>query len=149
MKIFLLILGLSLVHCSSGFASSNMEELVKEHEERIIQLENRLTEIEALITHDGQSSHKTKKQKEPLLGRWDCTNGAYRFEVEFKRNGLMLQTESFLGNTKENRWVRRGEDILSLGTGQSFEIDFTTENHFSVEETSLRSAWDCERKIDQ
>lgn len=130
----------------TGHAADSLEVQLQNQAERITQLENRLEELEHSL-RAGQLTTEIPEQppSDDLIGKWDCTDGAYRTEIYFEQGGRMLQKEAFLGTTKNNRWTRVGTNKLSLPGGESFKLDFYSRNQLTVEDTNTRSIWTCDR----
>ena len=138
-----------LFFTTSVFAASNLENQVREHEQRITQLEHKLEELQSLLEVEKQSSAtETQQPTNSIVGRWDCSNGVFQSELYFEANGLFHQKEPVMGQTKTNRWVRLSHDKIALQNGQSFRLDDFSPDRFSIVNTNTRSSWECNRLND-
>lgn len=146
MRIIALSMAIALIAGATAFASGSLEAQVQRHEERITRLEYQLEDLKYLLETGQQATARPPESApDPMIGRWDCTDGSYRSEIQFKPNGRLLRTDLVLGSTKSAQWVRRGKDEISLVNGNSFRLESYSQDRVTVVETNTRTSWECSR----
>ncbi|MDX2479089.1 MAG: hypothetical protein QNK24_01985 [Desulfuromusa sp.] len=149
MRTILLSIAINLLLGATVFAADNLEAQVQKHEERITQLEYQLEDLKYLLeTNQRSTSRPERSEPDPVIGRWDCTDGSFRSEIQFMANGRLLRTDLVLGATKSSQWVRSGKDELSLVNGNKFKLESYSQDQVTVIETNSRSRWECTRLED-
>ena len=151
MKIIIFSCLFLLLFNSFSAAETGLEQQVQNNQMRIDQLEDDLADMQVELQdlrNQLASSTPPRTSTDPLVGKWNCSNNLYGYEIYFSPDGRVVQQEAVLGNTKVNNWVRVGDDQIIFADGFRLRTEFESDNEFSIENIKTNTAWKC-IKIDE
>ncbi len=148
MKTIIVSCVLILLFNTITVAESDLDQQVRDNRNRIQQLENDLSEMQDALQdlrNQLSSSPPTPPSGDPLIGKWNCTNNLYNYEIYFASNGRVVQQEAVLGSTRMNNWTRAGKDQIIFADGFRLRTEFESNNELSVVNINTNTTWKCLR----
>jgi hypothetical protein len=134
--------------------TANLERQLQQQERRIDRLERAVESLQSRLmdsqygeTAESSSSRAPDRNViDPLVGTWECTNNVFNYDISFFGDGHLIQEEPFFSKAKGSRWSRLDEDRFVTEQGQTFSMDFRSNDELTVTNQTNKSVWECFRK---
>ena len=134
--------------------TANLEKRLQQQERRIDRLERAVESLQSRLldsqygetAESGSSRAPDRNATDPLVGTWECSNNVFNYDISFFADGRLIQEEPFFSKAKGSRWSRLSEDRFATGQGQTFSMDFRSNDELAVTNLTNKSVWECYRK---
>jgi hypothetical protein len=134
--------------------TANLEKRLQQQERRIDRLERAVESLQSHLmdsqygetAESGGSRAPDSNAIDPLVGTWECSNNVFNYDISFFGDGRLIQEEPFFSKAKGSRWSRLDEDRFVTEQGQTFSMDFRSNDELTVTNQTNKSVWECFRK---
>ena len=134
--------------------TANLERQLQQQERRIDRLERAVESLQSRLMDSqygdpanvGNSRASDLNTTDPLVGTWECSNNVFNYDISFFADGRLIQEEPFFSKAKGSRWSRLDEDRFVTEQGQTFSMDFRSNDELTVTNQTNKSVWECLRK---
>lgn len=134
--------------------TANLERQLQQQERRIDRLERAVESLQSRLldsqygetAESGSSRAPNRNATDPLVGTWECSNNVFNYDISFFADGRLIQEEPFFSKAKGSRWSRLDEDRFVTEQGQTFSMDFRSNDELTVTNQTNKSVWECFRK---
>ncbi|MCK4509079.1 MAG: hypothetical protein KAU27_11080 [Desulfuromonadales bacterium] len=133
--------------------TADLERRLQQQERRIDRLERAVESLQSRLLDSqygdpanvGSSQAQNRNTIDPLVGTWECTNNVFNYDISFYADGRLIQEEPFFSKAKGSRWSRLSEDRFVTDRGQTFSMDFRSNDELTVTDQTNRGVWECSR----
>ncbi len=151
------ILAAGLMFSTSALAAppdtADLEKRLQQQERRIDRLERAVESLQSRLLDSqygepadvGSSRGQDRNAVDPLVGTWECTNNVFNYDISFFADGRLIQEEPFFSKAKGSRWSRLDEDRFVTKQGQTFSMDFRSNDELTVTNMTNKGVWECSR----